>query len=96
MKRRNAEEVGSVAHQWLRANGLEGPLNEYRLKAAWPAVAGEIVAQATRRLEIRNQTLVVSLSSSVLRGELSMRRAELIARLNKVVGVDLIYNIVFQ
>lgn len=95
MKRREAQTITQLIHHYLREEGLETPLNQYRLIAAWPEVAGKVVAKYTRDLSIRNQVLMVHLSSAALRAELQMRRAELMKQLNEKVGSVVIYDIKF-
>ncbi|MBO4589499.1 MAG: DUF721 domain-containing protein [Bacteroidaceae bacterium] len=96
MQRRKAEQVGDVVHQILRQQGLEAPLNEFRLIESWAKVLGPVVERYTRDLVIRNQTLYVKLSSPALRQELLMQRKELVTRLNTAVGAQVIANIVFS
>lgn len=96
MKRNNTEQVGDVIRRLLRQEGLETPLNEYRLIEAWKDVVGSVIARYTMNLYIKNQVLYVHLSSSVLRQELSMSRTLLIRNLNAQVGSQVIVNIVFR
>lgn len=96
MKRTNSEALGDLVRQYLRQQGLEAPLNEYRLIQGWSHVMGPIVARYTRDLAIRNQTLYVKLSSPAVRHELTMQRRELVARLNAYVGAQVLCDIVFQ
>jgi len=70
-------------------------LLQRRLIASWPQVAGEAVARYTTSLTISNQTLVVKLSIPALRADLSMRRQELVGRLNANVGSQVIADIRF-
>lgn len=95
MKRNNTEQIGEVLRQFLRQQGLETPLNEYRLVDAWKDVVGPVIARYTTNLFIKNQVLYVSLSSSVIRQELMMGREMLIRNLNAQVGSQVIVNIVF-
>lgn len=96
MKRTNSEAVGNLIRQYLRQQGLEAPLNEYRLIQGWEHVMGPIVARYTKDIVIRNQTLHVQISSPVLRQELMMQRHELTTRLNCYVGAQVITDIVFR
>lgn len=96
MKRNNIEQIGDVLRQFLRQQGLETPLNEYRLVDAWKDVVGPVIARYTTNLFIKNQVLYVSLSSSVIRQELMMGREMLIRNLNAQVGSQVIVNIVFR
>lgn len=95
MKRREAQTITQLIHHYLREEGLETPLNQHRLIAAWPEVAGKVVAKRTRDLAIHNQVLVVQLTSAALRAELQMRRTELMKQLNERVGSTVIYDIKF-
>lgn len=95
MKRRDAEQIGKLIHQYLRQESLEGPLNERRLLDSWANVLGPTIASYTKELYIRNQTLYVRLTSAALRQELLMGKDLLIRNLNKNVGAMVITNIVF-
>ena len=46
MKRNNTEQVGDVIRQLLRQQGLETPLNEYRLVEAWKDVVGPTITKS--------------------------------------------------
>ena len=96
MRRNNAEQIGDVIRYFLRQQGLESPLNEYRLVQAWDDMVGPVIARYTDNLYIKNQTLYVHLTSAVLRQELMMARELLIKNLNRAVGTQVIVNIVFR
>lgn len=96
MFRRREQHVSSLILRNLRLQGLETPLLQRRLVAAWPTVAGAAVAAYTRQVSISNQTLVVSLSSPALRADLSMRRQQLVDMLNAHVGAQVIADIRFR
>lgn len=96
MRRNNAEQIGDVIRYFLRQQGLESPLNEYRLVQAWDDMVGPVIARYTDNLYIKNQTLYVHLTSAVLRQELMMARELLIKNLNRAVGAQVIVNIVFR
>ena len=92
----NTEQIGEVLRKFLRQEGLESPLNEFRLVEAWKDVVGDAIYRYTTNLYIKNQTLFVHLSSSVLRQELQMQREALVRHLNKQVGAQVIVNIIFR
>ena len=70
-------------------------LAETRLINAWETALGKPVTRYTENLYIKNKTLHVCLSSAVLRNELSMYRSDLVVKLNKAAGMDIINNIVW-
>ena len=96
MRRTNSEAVGDLIRQYLRQQGLEAPLNEYRLIQGWEHVMGPVIARYTKDLTIRNQTLYVRLSSPVIRQELLMQRREIVDRLNAYIGAQVICDVVVQ
>jgi predicted nucleic acid-binding Zn ribbon protein len=96
MFKRDVQTLKTLILRNLRAQGLETPLLQKRLVDAWPIVAGEAVARYTREAFIQNQTLVVRLTIPALRTELSMRRTELVKKLNDHVGEQVITEIRFS
>ena len=79
----------------LRTQGLEMPLLQRRLIAAWPEVAGSAVARYTTQVVIRNQTLYVSVVNAALRADLTMNRMTYVKQLNAVVQAQVIVDIRF-
>ncbi len=95
MFKRDVKDIKELILQNLRKQGLETPLLQKRLMEAWPTVAGELAANYTDGVSIRNQTLYVHLTSPALRADLSMQRAEYVRRLNEYVGNQVIADIRF-
>ena len=95
MNRRNSESIGDVLRQFFRDEGLETPLNQYRLMAAWKDVMGDGIEQYTGEMFIKNQTLFVKIRSSVLKSNLMMTRTSLVAKLNNAVNAQVITDIRF-
>ena len=96
MRRNDAEQIVEMIRKFFRQNGLESPLNEYRLVQAWKEVVGPVITRYTSNLYIKNQILYVHLTSSVLRQELMMGRDLLVRNLNEQVGAQVIVNIIFR
>ena len=96
MKKSNTEPLRDILMRFLRQEGLETPLNQYRLIEAWKEVVGPGVARYTSNLYIKNQTLYVHLTSSVIRQELLMGRSLLVRNLNNKVGAQVITDIVLR
>ena len=96
MKKTGTEKIDGVIMQYLRQEGLETPLYEYRLINAWETVVGSAVSRYTKDLRIYNQVLFVTVTSAALRNELMMRRTELVARLNSQAGAQVITQVVLR
>jgi len=95
MFRKDVKQVDELVLQFLRNSGLETPLLQRRLIAAWETVAGKIVARYTLDKRIYNQTLMVKISSPALRADLSMMKSQLVRNLNEKVGATIINDIKF-
>ncbi len=85
--------IGEIVGRMVRDAGLETPLLQRRLLAAWDSVVGDYVAAHTVNKSIKNQTLFVEIHSPALRQELLLRRARIVAALNKSVNAFLITDI---
>lgn len=96
MKRGTLKGISDIVREMCRQEGLETPLNEYRLIQAWSKVLGSGVQAYTKDLFIKNQVLYVVVTSAVLRQELMMNRRSLVQRLNGAVGAQVITNIIFR
>lgn len=95
MFKRDVQQIKDLIMRNLRAQGLETPLLQKRLMDSWAEVAGDMVAEYTQDLQIRNQTLYVHITNPALRANLSMMRSELVKKLNEQVGTQVIADIRF-
>ena len=96
MKRGETKSIADLVREMCREEGLETPLNEYRLIQAWSQVLGPAVQSYTKELNIHNQVLYVKVTSSVLRHALFMNRKSLVHRLNNHVKAQVITDIIFR
>ena len=92
MRRNKAECIGDIIRQYLRQEGLETPLNETRMAAAWSEVMGQAIARYTGDVFV----LYVHLKSPALKANLMMGREALVRKLNEYVGAQVIQSIVFR
>jgi hypothetical protein len=95
MKRINTQTIGSVLDDFLEQNpALADKLAETRLIDSWNTVFGLSVSRFTDKLYIKKKALYVKLTSSVLKNELMLCREQMIDKLNKHVGRNVIDNII--
>lgn len=78
--------LGEVLGTYLRESGLEKPMLETRVVKLWPELMGPTVARMTRSVEVVDGVLMVRISSAALKAELFEVRFELVEKLNKAVG----------
>ncbi|MCQ2212095.1 MAG: DUF721 domain-containing protein [Bacteroidaceae bacterium] len=95
MRKCEASPIGNLIREALRNEGLETPLNQYRLIHSWEEVMGMGIARYTGNMYIRNQTLYIQITSPALRNELSMNRKSITQRLNAKIEANVITDIHF-
>jgi predicted nucleic acid-binding Zn ribbon protein len=96
-KRQGEEKpLGQLVKGIMKAYGLEEKMKSYDLIAAWPELMGPAVAQRTKDIKIQNNTLYLTIDSSVMRDELFLGKQIIIARCNAHVGEELIRDIWFN
>ena len=95
MFKRDVKPLSDLLQTFLRNEGLEIPLKQKRLLAAWDTVAGRVVARYTCEKFIKNLTLSVKMLNPALRQDLSMMRQRLVQQLNEAVGGYIISDIHF-
>ena len=93
MFKRDVKTISELLQQVLRHDGFETPLLQKLLIDSCEVVAVPTVARYTTEKFIKNQTLYVKITNPALRQDLSMMRAQLVLRLNRQVGSQIITDI---
>lgn len=71
-------------------------LCEARVPEVWASVVGEAVASLTGSVTMKNGILYVSLTSSVARHEIFMKRASIQRSINQRLGMEVVSNIIVK
>ena len=96
-KRKNDElPLSEALKDFIRENRLQHGIDQINAREAWVNLMGKGVNNYTTGIELRHRTLYVSLSSSVLREELSLGKSKILEMLNEELGKDLIGKIVLR
>lgn len=80
---------------FLRQEGLETPLMEYRVTQAWQEIMGKTINHYTKQVFVRNGKLQVQLTSPSLRQNLMMEHKRIAQKLNDHVGTFVISDVCF-
>ncbi|MDO1514234.1 DUF721 domain-containing protein [Maribacter confluentis] len=81
---------------FIQKNKLEKGMDKVNAKDAWVRLMGNGVNNYTTAVELRNETLYISLSSSVLREELSLGKSKIITMMNEELGKELIKKLILR
>ncbi|WP_047245852.1 DUF721 domain-containing protein [Maribacter thermophilus] len=81
---------------FIKKNKLQDGIDKVDVRTAWSNLMGNGVQNYTTEVELKNSTLFVSLSSSVLREELSLGKSKIIQMINQELGKDLVKKLVLR
>ena len=94
--KKDENPLPGVLREFIRINRLQAGIDRVNARNAWENLMGNGVNKYTTRVELKEDTLYVSLSSSVLREELSLGKSKIIAMLNEELGRELIKDLVLR
>ena len=95
MIKTNTSTLNDALLAFLREEGLETPLLEYRITQAWPEVMGQTISRYTKQVFVKESKLQVQISSAPLRQNLMMEHKRIAQKLNEHVGSYVISDVCF-
>lgn len=96
-KRKNDNiPLSEALQEFLKVNKLQNGMDKVNVREAWANLMGNGVNNYTTAIELRSETLYVSLSSSVLREELSHGKSKIITMINEELGKELVKKLVLR
>jgi hypothetical protein len=96
VRKKNNISLGEALKEFISTNKLQKGIDKVLVKEAWASLMGNGVNNYTTAIDLRNSTLFISLSSSVLREELSHGKSKIIALLNEELGREVVTKIVLR
>ena len=96
MRKNDKSPLSEALNDFIKKNKLQQGIDKVNAREAWVNLMGNGVNNYTTAIELRNETLYVSLSSSVLREELSHGKSKIMDMLNEELGKNLVKKIVLR
>ena len=97
MERRKTVRISDALHLFWRENpALYHKMLEARVQRLWGELFGPTIAQYTTNVYVKNRTLHVSMSSSVVRNEMASMRKRIVKTLNHHAGSDVIDDVMIR
>jgi hypothetical protein len=98
MAKRRKENIplSEALQDFISTNKLQKGIDKVDTREAWTKLMGNGVNNYTTAIELRSDTLFISLSSSVLRQELSLGKTKIIKMLNEELGKEVIKKLVLR
>ena len=91
----DAQKIKAIIGEFILKNALSDGIDTARIQENWSSIMGENISAYTKEVSLQQDVLIVKLSSSVLRQELSYGKEKIVKMINKSLGEDKIQDIRF-
>lgn len=92
----NESSIGEVLKAFIETNKLQGGMDKIDVQQAWKSLMGNGVNSYTKEVVLKGTTLYVSLTSAVLREELSYGKQKIIKMINEELGKEVIKEVILR
>ena len=92
----NEGSIGDVLKEFIEKNKLQDGMDKIDVEAAWKSLMGNGVNSYTKEVVLKGTTLYVSLTSAVLREELSYGKQKIIKMINDELRKEVIKEVILR
>jgi hypothetical protein len=92
----NEGSIGDVLKEFIEKNKLQSGMDKIDVEEAWKSLMGNGVNSYTKEVVLKGTTLYVSLTSAVLREELSYGKQKIIKMINEELHKEVIKELIFR
>ncbi|MEN8965412.1 MAG: DUF721 domain-containing protein [Polaribacter sp.] len=82
----NSLSIQDLMQSFIKENNLSKGMQKIKIEETWNKMMGPGIASHTNSVKLQNKTLIIQLSSSVLREELSYGKEKIIKMINEEMG----------
>ena len=91
----DAKKIKSILGEFISKNSLIDGIDSARIQESWRELMGENIDAYTKKINLQQDILVIKLTSSILRQELSYGKDKIIEMINESLGKDKVRDIRF-
>jgi predicted nucleic acid-binding Zn ribbon protein len=88
--------LGAALRSLAEDLGIAARLRDYEVFTSWPALVGERIARVAEPVRLEKGVLTVHVAGAPWRNELTLRRREIIGRINAGLGNTVVTDIRFR
>lgn len=92
----NESPIGDVLKEFIQINKLQSGMDKIDVQEAWKSLMGNGVNSYTKEVILKGSTLYVSLTSAVLREELSYGKQKIITMINEELRKEVVKDVVLR
>ena len=88
--------MSDALNQFLDQSRLKNNIQALRIEDVWAQIMGKTISKYTDKLQIINDTLIITTHVAPLRQELAYQKEKIIQRVNEALGQKIIAKVVVQ
>jgi hypothetical protein len=88
--------LGEAIKKFLEQSRIKGGIQALQIEDVWEQIMGKTIARYTDKLQIINETLIITTQVAPLKQELIFQKEKIILRVNEALGQKVISKIVVQ
>jgi predicted nucleic acid-binding Zn ribbon protein len=96
MKKKDIVPFEAALKIFLKEKKWSQKIKGYQIISDWENLAGKEIAQSSQPIKIQDKCLFLAVKSNVWANELNLRKGELIEKINREAGEEIISNILFK
>ena len=89
------KKLGAVIDHLIKSEGIEKPILQNKALMDWEEIVGKQIAKHSTPEEVKHGVMMVRVETPVWRNELTLRKNEIIEKLNKGTHKKIIQDIKF-
>ncbi len=93
-RKNNSLSIQDLMQSFIKENNLSKGMQKIKIEETWNKMMGPGIASHTNSVKLQNKTLIIQLSSSVLREELSYGKEKIIKMINEEMGGKVISKLI--
>jgi predicted nucleic acid-binding Zn ribbon protein len=94
--KKQPEPIAVALDKFVHALGMTKKMKQFSVITAWTEIVGDQVAKVTEAERVENGILFVKTKSAPWRNELTMRRLEILEKVNAAAGSKVVKEIRFR
>ncbi|MDX2301853.1 MAG: DUF721 domain-containing protein [Microscillaceae bacterium] len=95
LRNNESNPVSRIVKELIEHYHLQDRFDELQIMEAWNEVLGNTVARRTKKIYIQDHILFAKLESASLKQELLMAKSRILTDLNKIVGKEVLLDLIF-
>ena len=92
----DSQKVGDILKNFVADTPFEQGINQVLVEETWSEIMGNGIKNYTTNVTLKKSKLYISLSSSVVREELSYGKEKIIKMLNEALGKEIITELILR